>query len=177
MKLSLLNLGVVPFVAAQVTKQICPLRGQQFPSPTGLAAEVSFQNATQAIEQIINANLTQAPYNGTTFSIGMFSTSDDGLLYQFHHTDPSVANSSSGTNEVDANSVYRIGSISKILTVYQWLIKDGDRNFNQPISEFIPQLVQYENSQDYYAAPDWSEITVNDLAMFLAGVARDCVPT
>ncbi|TRX88884.1 hypothetical protein FHL15_010227 [Xylaria flabelliformis] len=155
---------------AQESKQICPLKGSQFPAPSGLGSENLFRNATGKIEQSIRASLTAAPYNETTFSIGMFSTMDDELLYEFHHTDPTVATSEIGTNEVDADSIYRIASITKILTVYQWLIADGDRKFNSPISDFIPQLLQYENGQDDYPAPRWDEITVNDLAMFLAGI-------
>ncbi|KAI0546587.1 beta-lactamase/transpeptidase-like protein [Xylaria curta] len=158
---------------AQENKRICPLKGSQFPAPTGLGLEALFRNATGAIEQSIRASLTAAPYNETTFSIGMFSTTDDELLYEFHHTDPTVATSGIGTNEVDADSIYRIASITKILTVYQWLIADGDRKFNSPISDFIPQLLEYENGQNDYPAPQWDEITVNDLAMFLAGIGRD----
>ncbi|KAI1754825.1 beta-lactamase/transpeptidase-like protein [Xylaria castorea] len=158
---------------AQGKERICPLKGPQFPAPTGLGSEALFRNATSMIERSIRANLTEAPYNETTFSIGMFSTTDDELLYEFHHTDPTVATSGIGTNEVDADSIYRIASITKILTLYQWLIADGDRKFNSPISDFIPELLQYENSQDDYPAPRWDEITVNDLAMFLAGIGRD----
>jgi hypothetical protein len=159
---------------AQGKERICPLKGPQFPAPTGLGSEVLFRKATGAIERSIRANLTNAPYNETTFSIGMFSTTDDVLLYEFHHTDPTVATSGVGANEVDANSIYRIASITKLLTVYQWLIADGDRKFNSPISDFIPQLLQDVKPQDDYPAPNWDEITVNDLAMFLAGIGRDC---
>ncbi|GAP87523.1 putative beta-lactamase transpeptidase-like protein [Rosellinia necatrix] len=158
---------------AQGKKRICPLKGQQFPAPTSLSSEALFRDATSVIERAIRANLTAAPYNETTFSIGMFSTTDDGLLYEFHHTDPAVATSRIGANEVDADSVYRIASITKILTLYQWLIADGDQKFNSPISDFIPQLLQYAKDQDDYPAPSWDEITVNDLAMFLAGIGRD----
>ncbi|KAJ8105254.1 hypothetical protein ONZ43_g7498 [Nemania bipapillata] len=158
---------------AQGKERICPLKGPQFPAPTGLGSEALFQNATGTIEQSIRAKLAEAPYNETTFSIGMFSTTDDGLLYEFHYTDATVATSSVGTNEVDADSIYRIASITKILTLYQWLIADGDREFNSPISDFIPELLQYANPQHGYPAPSWDEITVNDLAMFLAGIGRD----
>ncbi|KAJ8125979.1 hypothetical protein O1611_g7658 [Lasiodiplodia mahajangana] len=158
---------------AQGKERICPLKGPQFPAPAGLGLEALFRNATSMIEQSIRANLTEAPYNETTFSIGMFSTTDEELLYEFHHTDPTVATSGIGTNEVDADSIYRIASITKILIVYQWLIADGDRKFSSPISDFIPQLLQHGKYQDDYPAPSWDEITVNDLAMFLAGIGRD----
>lgn len=153
---------------------ICPIQGQQFPAPTGLAQEASFHKATREIEDVINANLTEAPFNETTFSLGMFSTTDDGLLYEYHHTDPSVANSTLGATKVDANSIYRIASITKILTIYLWLIKDGDRRFNHPITDFIPELKQANELQQQYATPDWDEVTIGDLAMYLAGAARDC---
>ncbi|KAI1299857.1 beta-lactamase/transpeptidase-like protein [Xylaria venustula] len=156
-------------------KRICPLKGPQFPAPVDLGTEPLFWNAVKDLEWSIQTNLTETPFNDTTFSIGMFSTTDDGkLLYEFHHTDPTVATSKVGANEVDADSIYRIASITKILTVYTWLIADGDRKFNRPISDFIPQLLQYEkHHQDDYPAPSWDEITVNDLAMFLAGIGRD----
>ncbi|KAI1162095.1 beta-lactamase/transpeptidase-like protein [Nemania serpens] len=158
---------------AQAKERICPLKGPQFPAPTGLGSEALFRDATSVIDAYIRANLTQAPYNETTFSIGMFSTTDDDLIYEFHHTDLTVATSSLGANEVDADSIYRIASITKILTIYQWLIADGDRKFNDPISDFVPQLLHYETRQKDYPAPSWSEITVNDLAMYLAGIGRD----
>ncbi|KAJ3561764.1 hypothetical protein NPX13_g8818 [Xylaria arbuscula] len=163
----------LPFSGAQKKERICPLKGPQFPAPTGLASEAMFHKATGVIEQSIRANLTDTPYNETTFSIGMFSTTDDELLYEFHHTDPAVETSGLGANKADADSIYRIASITKILTVYQWLIEDGDRQFNKPISDFIPQLLEYQEHQDYYPGARWDEITVNDLAMFLAGIARD----
>lgn len=162
--------------AQQITAKptICPIQGQQFPAPTGLAQETSFHKATKEIEETINADLTNAPFNETTFSVGMFSTTDDGLLFEYHHTDPAVAHSTVGTNEVDADSIYRVASITKILTIYLWLIKDGDRRFNDPIAEFIPELKQVKEIPQQYVTPDWEEITVGDLAMYLAGAARDC---
>lgn len=170
-------LGVRHFAAAQSSAAkptICPIQGQQFPAPTGLAEETGFHKFTQEIEDTIKANLTNAPFNETTFSLGMFSTTDDGLLYEYHHTDPTVANSTAGTQKVDANSIYRIASITKILTVYLWLIKDGDRRFNDPITDFLPELKQANEVAQQYATPDWEEVTVGDLAMYLAGAARDC---
>lgn len=166
--------AAIQVASAASQKRICPIKGQQYPTPTNLASEKRFQDAVAKIEDTITANLTKAPFNETTFSIGMFSGNDHELLRQYHHTDPTVANSTIGTTKVDSNSIYRIGSISKILTLYMWLINDGDKRFNDPISDFIPQLAQDEVQQDDYVAPRWDEITVNDLAMFLAGFARDC---
>lgn len=153
---------------------LCPIKGQQFPVPSSLAHEPIWQQAAKSLEDTLRTNLTQAPYNETTFSIGVFSTTDEGLLFEYHHSDHSVANSALGAKSVDADSIYRIASVSKVLTIYLWLIRDGDRRLSDPIIEHLPQLAAFDTSELDYALPDWNDITVGDLMMFLAGVGRDC---
>lgn len=152
----------------------CPIKGQQFPVPTTLGQERIWQQAAKVITDTLNRNLTQTPYNETTFSIGVFSTTDEGLLYEYHHCDHTVAKSKFGANKANADSIYRIASISKLLTIYLWLIRDGDRRLSDPIIEHIPELATFDASEVEYALPDWNEITVGDLMSFLAGVGRDC---
>ncbi|USW56087.1 Putative beta-lactamase/transpeptidase [Septoria linicola] len=159
--------------ASKTAVKICPIKGQQFPIPTRLSQESLFQNVTRSIEDHIKANLTSSPYNETTFSLGLFSVDEDQLLYQYAHTDATVRNSTLGTQSADADSIYRIASISKVLTVYLWMIKEGDRRWNDPVAEHIPELAQIDRSQYDYAVPGWNEITIGDLASYLAGVARD----
>jgi hypothetical protein len=66
--------------------------------------------------------------------------SEAGLVHERHYTDPSVALGDVGTKKADADSVYRIGSISQLLTVYLFLIRVGDQRFNDPITKYIPEL-------------------------------------
>lgn len=176
MRLALTGLTVALLAwttAAQGQKKLCPVKGQQFPVPTGLSKEALFQNATKTIEEHIKANLTTSPYNVTSFSLGFFSVDEEALSYEYHHTDDTVRNSTLGTHSVDANSIFRIASISKILTVYLWMIKEGDRRWNDPVSDHIPELAAIDRSQYDYAVPAWDEITIGDLASFLAGIARE----
>ena len=102
----------------------------------------------------------------------MFSTSDEGLVYQYHHTDALLANSKRGATNADADSIYRIGSISKLLTLYVFLIHDGDRHFNDPIADHVPELLQAEDNWNSIT-PAWNDITIGDLAGQMAGLARD----
>lgn len=104
--------------------------------------------------------------------LNRFSTNEEGLLYQFHNTDALVANNKYGTQKIDADSIYRIGSISKLFTMYMMLIADGDRHFNDPILEHVPEL-QKDDSGWNSITPDWSEITIGDLAGQMAGLERD----
>ena len=100
MRLALASLTVACLAfttAAQDDKIICPVKGQQFPIPTGLSKEALFQNATKQIEDHIKANLTTSPYNVTSFSLGLFSVDEEELIYEYYNTDETVRNSTLGT--------------------------------------------------------------------------------
>lgn len=155
--------------------EACPLLGKQYPPPIAIASEVKFQNVAKTLDANLNeAVKKQVPYKDTTFSVGIFSASDDGLLYQYDHTAPSVKNSSYGTNEVDADSIYRIGSISKLLTVYMFLMNQGDVRWSDPVLKYLPQLLKYKANSWNAITPDWDAITVGDLAGQMGGLVRDC---
>lgn len=177
MRLTFAVLAGVLANAQTLTKDglvLCPIKGQQFPTPSKLAQEPIWQAAARSLEKTLEANLTQAPYNETTFSVGVFSTTDEELLLDYHHSDPGVADSRLGAKEVDADSIYRIASISKVLTVYLWLVHDGHRRLSDPIIEHVPQLAAFDDPGVDYPLPNWNDITVGDLMGFLAGMGRDC---
>ncbi|KAM3414191.1 hypothetical protein BST61_g10849 [Cercospora zeina] len=153
--------------------KICPIKGQQFPFPTKLSEEAIFKSATRTIEDHFKANLTSSLYNETTFSLGLFSVDESRLIFEYSHTDNTVRNSTQGTRSAESDSIYRIASISKVLTVYLWMINAGDRRWNDPIIQYIPELAQYERVQHDYPVPQWDEITIGDLASYLAGGARE----
>lgn len=150
----------------------CPLLGQQYPVPVQLSSNSDFHVATKQVENALKTNARAYSLNETSLSIGMFSTSEDGLLYQYHYTDALLANSSQGARTVDANSIYRIGSISKLLTMYMFLIEDGDRHFNDPIVEHVPALREVGHAWNPIT-PKWNDITIGDLAGEMAGLADD----
>ncbi|KAK5710719.1 hypothetical protein LTR15_012875 [Elasticomyces elasticus] len=156
------------------TLQTCPLLAKQYPSPVGLANETLFQTAIESINATLNRGLNVVPYNETTFSLGLFSALSEGLEYQYHHGDAALAASTSGTHDIDADSIYRIGSISKLLTVYVFLLAaDGEKYFNTPVLELVPELQQLAEDEWNPETPDFSEITIGDLAGQMAGLARD----
>lgn len=158
------------------SSQICPVLGRQFPAPTALATEPAFLNATASLERSINDDLKTGPYNITSFSIGMFSSHEAELVYEFHHTDDAVRNTSAGTRNVDKDTVYRLGSISKLLTVYLFLIREGGKRLHDPVTDFLPELSRKNSTSSDVGAimPKWEEITVGELASHLGGLTRDC---
>lgn len=83
---------------------------------------------------------------------------------------------------MDLNTIYRVGSVSKLLTVYTYLAAVGDVSFNEPVTMYIPELAAYakQNASALNAGDinlvDWNDVTVGSLASHLAGIARDFAP-
>lgn len=175
----------ITWILAAISTKACPLLGPVYPAPSSLSSNAQFQAATTLLDTSLTGDLRTGltdngpfPVNATTFSIGMFSTSEKGLVYQRHFTDPSVQNSETGVKNVDADSIYRLGSIGKLLTVYVFLIRDGDQHFNDPVTKYIPELATAAASTP--AAPNgitanWTEITIGQLASHMSGLAKDCM--
>lgn len=150
-----------------------PLLGRAFPAPTSLSSDPGFQTALETFDAALSATLskTNAEQN-TSFSISVFSASDPNLLYERYHTSDLVAGGTSGTSQVDGDSIYRICSISKLLTVYTFLAQDGDRHLNDPITDYVPELLEAKARPDAVTS-NWEEVTLGELASHLSGMARD----
>jgi hypothetical protein len=175
---------VASLLTSLTTNKICPIIGPSFPKPSNIASYLAFQNASKSLDGAINAALLSGistygdtPFNTSTFSIGVYSANDEGLAYQNHFTDPSVAKSGVGVHSVDADTVYRIGSTSKLFTVLGFLSKVGYQKWYDPIMLYLPEELFAPSKQENLsngALPQWSEITIGDLASQLSGLSRDC---
>lgn len=163
----------VSFGISAALKQACPLNAPQYLIPDSLSTEPEFQAAAKQFDSTIDEYVKKGLYEGLTFSAGVFSTTSEDLLWQYHHASPGLKNSTQGGKDVDADSIYRIGSISKMLTMYLLLIKDGDRSFNEPITKYLPALTEYASQSSQLVSP-WDEVTIGDLAGQMAGLSRDC---
>ena len=167
----------------------CPLLGPVYPAPTSLPSSPIIQSALSNLTDALNTfvatgNSSNGPYppaNITTWSIGMFSTSDNtpDPFWQWHYTDPTVANSTAGVHKADIDSVYRIGSISKLFTVYSLLIEAGDGYWQEPVTKYVPELAAIAQGDPKEGVEDvtrirWEDITLGDLANQLASLPRDC---
>lgn len=152
----------------------CPLNAQQYPSPTHLQNEAHFLSALDSFGDTLRANASEFPYNETSFSISIFTSSDDGLAWEYHHASPLLANSSQGARNVDADSIYRIASISKLTTIYLFLLCAGEDKWSDSIADWVPELLTAASLEGEAAVPKWKNITIGDLAGQIAGVSRDC---
>lgn len=81
-----------------------------------------------------------------------------------------------GVRKVDANTVYRLGSLTKIFTIYTWLVQDGDVRWNEGITKYVPELAAAVNGEGFDAVANvaWEDVTIGALASQMAGIVRDC---
>lgn len=178
-------LSLAGLSAAVLSNQPCPLYGQNYPAPTNLLSSLHIRNASESVRsQIIAAHNETTPYGPldtetTVFSMDFFSLhdGDNDTIFTLHYTPEDFTNQhTSGASSVNSDTIYRIGSVSKLWTAYIWLIVDGDENWNEPITKFVPELAATAESASENNAVDavnWTAITVGALASHMAGIGRD----
>jgi len=92
------------------------------------------QSHTQEFQQTIsNGNSSYESFDSAniSYSIDIFSTYESTLLFIDHFTAPTVVTARYGVKSVDSDIVFRIGSLTKLFTVYTFLI-----------TKYVPKLLQ-----------------------------------
>ncbi|OCT54531.1 beta-lactamase family protein [Cladophialophora carrionii] len=175
---------------AFATRILCDYLGPTYPAPTDLATDGShvsaaWRNLSSTLNGYIanpSANLTSpAGLKNVTFSVGMFSIHDpSAAALQFHHASAEIANSSDGLRKVDGDSIYRVASITKLITTFAGMLNLKASDWDRPITEFVPTLAAYAAAHpakdDRTGTVDWSKVTLAALASQIAGTPRDVSP-
>ena len=162
----------------------CPPLGPVYEKPinfnTSAAIQTAIANLTTTLSYWDQTNTSSIRANTTSYSIEVFSTSKDHpLIFSWHHTAASLAAApanASGVRRAGPDAVYRLGSLTKIFTMYTWLAQDGDARWNEPITKYVPELAAAaaKAKADPVANVDWDEVTIGALAGQLSGAIRDC---
>ena len=166
----------------------CPLLGPDFPAPKNLSSspviQAALKNLTALLKSAIstgNSTHGVVPFNTTSFGLSIFSLDDQSnssRIFEFHQTSPTLANVTSGVHHVDANSIYRVGSISKLLTTYTFLIESGYTHWFDPVTKWVPELAAAAKGddtpqQDAIDAVQWNDVTLGDLLSQMSGIGRE----
>lgn len=161
----------------------CPLLGQAFPPPRMLSRSSTWKKAIEDFESNLKALLSQSTdldAMTTSFSINIFSSHEKNLLYEYHHDAPGLKGSIAKGQKLNGDTMYRIASISKAMTLYTFLIETGFKYFNEPVAKFVPEIEREIQRQgvnlDDTLVPQWREITVGSLASQLSGIGRGKLP-
>ncbi|KAF5586420.1 nitrilase [Fusarium pseudocircinatum] len=166
---ALLGLGTV----AVQTLSPCPLFGPDLPIPTALGDDISIKDTLSEVLELVPS--LDIDFQNTSFSIDIFPATDKRPLFTYHHSGTYHGH---GVQVVNDTTVYRIGSISKLLTAYVYLLEVGDVSFNQPVTRYVPELADISarlrsKSASTLEFVNWDVITIGALASHMAGIPRD----
>lgn len=176
-------------LGASTKPNYCPLLGPVFPPPTRLNQSIEFSAAVknisteleQAIKGLGHSELgsTLNP-SGTSFAVQIFNARNQSPLFEFYHTSPAVRDYREGVRNIDENTVFKIGSNSKTITVLLLLIQKGESVFNEPVAKYIPEIRDAAASANATEKDDaidfvqWKDVTVGELCSHLSGLDYDC---
>lgn len=161
------------------------LLGPSFEPPTHLSTQALIQEAASNIQKSLNRAIRTGKsrygnFNSSTtsFSLTAVSQQESVPIIDFHHTSGFLNVSAGSTSKVTADTVYRIGSVSKLFTVYALLLNNGISYWNRPVTDFVPELhqaVQHPlHKSSVIDSVQWDQVTVGALASQLSGMGRDC---
>ncbi|KAF2211049.1 hypothetical protein CERZMDRAFT_44215, partial [Cercospora zeae-maydis SCOH1-5] len=154
-----------------------------YPTPRDLSSEdSSVPGAWKDFVSILDGHLQQnatthdatkslAGLENVTFSVGLFSLHDpEATTHQYHYTSPQIAESEHGTKRVDADSIYRLASVSKLMTVYAGLLEMSDEDWDTPLTKYFPGLENVAVRNELQDAPRWDIITPRALSSHMGGI-------
>ena len=152
-----------------------PILGPDFPTPLNVSTCPLLSDAQVSGIKLLSDSATTSS-NDSALSISLFSVDEDALVFQYHHS-PLVP-PATGVVTVDAESVYRIGSCTKISTVRTFMIELGDGYFRKRVTRYVPELaaaaMQFGNHCVEFDEVDnvrWNDVTLGPSARHMAGIA------
>ncbi|KAJ9141647.1 Beta-lactamase/transpeptidase-like protein [Pleurostoma richardsiae] len=172
------NADDVPLLPQNSPGSDCVPAGPDFPPPAHLSMSPLLVSATAEFEALLaNASLGLKS-NNTAWGVALFSAKENKTLYEYYFT-PSMG---VGVETVDRDSMFRIGSVSKVFTVWTFLVEAGEVPLNEPVTKYVPELLKAASASkrdgdgiiyDDLDAVQWEDITLGQLASHSAGIARD----
>ncbi|KAI5804381.1 beta-lactamase/transpeptidase-like protein [Geopyxis carbonaria] len=154
---------------APTASPACHFPGPVFPIPemkaNNAAIKAMGKNLTATLQGAIADNIWAA--NVTSLSVQLTSKTEN--LWSFHYTPEIMGNYTDGKpRKVDSDTVFRIGSVTKVFTVLAALVQKKGVCLDDPITKWIPELGQGENKGGIM----WEEITLRQLGSQMSGLPR-----
>ncbi|CAM1505986.1 Fc.00g116230.m01.CDS01 [Cosmosporella sp. VM-42] len=165
--------------------------GPRYPPPSDLSSDQSLvAKSWNNLSSTLKTSLTGKPdaekdpisaLQNITFSVGMFSLHDEAAeKLQYHYTSAEVENSPHGTHKVDADSIYRVASVTKLFTVLAGMVEFNNGEWDRPLTDFVPELAEYARNNPGEHDPvhtiQWDKVTLAALGAQMAGVPRGGYP-
>ncbi|KAL4995037.1 beta-lactamase/transpeptidase-like protein [Aspergillus recurvatus] len=164
--------------------KICPLGGPVFPAPQRASSSAAMKEAirdfTDSLHDIMyrtNVSLSTAiDPDLTSFAVQVYSARDSKPLLEYFYTATSARNNTLGVNHINEDTVFRIGSSSKIWTVLLLLMETGDALFQEPVSKYLPEvrdaIDELDGDLNDVDHARWEDVTIGDLVSQTSGLER-----
>ncbi|KAI1325564.1 hypothetical protein F5Y16DRAFT_260845 [Xylariaceae sp. FL0255] len=120
----------------------------------------AFANMTAAMKAY-DAETSSAP-DVISWGMQVFSADSDDAPWEHYHTATNLQKTDANYS-VGPDTIYRLGSLTKILTMMTFLAEGGEQYLTTPVSHFLPQLLE-RPLLDPIMNTDWSTITLGNLA-------------
>ncbi|KAI0426099.1 beta-lactamase/transpeptidase-like protein [Xylaria sp. FL1042] len=154
-------------------------------APVDLTSDAShvrskWENITSTLESHLvhkEPNEALSGLDNITFSLGLFSVHDPNAAgsLQYHHTGPDIKNSLFGVTRVDGNSIYRVASMTKVITVYAGLLLLDPSDWHKPLTEIFPEIASLPQDDPVHHI-QWNTITPFSLSSQISGVPANARP-
>jgi CubicO group peptidase (beta-lactamase class C family) len=147
----------------------CPLWGPVYPPPSKVLKTNAVPKAISRLRDSLEAALKSGTLGSanTSFHLSVFSTDD--VLVDFSYAAPGAGLT---LGSLDRNTIFRTGSLGKVLTVYTLLAATGMRYINDPVTKWVPELAAAESGSEV-STVRWQEMTIGALASHMAGLTKD----
>lgn len=149
-----------------IPTQECPIFGPTFPANFNPAETDAFKKASSTFPKQIEALFSSGKLNKThsAFAVDVFSTVTNNTVYSYYHGGSALKGALT-KGEVNDGTMYRIGSVSKLFTIYAILAKAGINILSEPLTKYLPELSGSTKKDTI----QWDDVTVGALASHQAG--------
>lgn len=168
--MSMLSTSLLAILALSVSStsaKPCPPLGRTLPAPISPSSHDAVKLASDALTKQLQ-DMIQPLSKTSAVSVAVKSLHEDKPLFNWHFTPPTL--SGIGTSKIDENTIYRVGSISKVMTVLLALQSDKI-DMQASVLKYLPDLKQNVPLDAHNF--DWADITVESLADHLSGIPTD----
>lgn len=142
----------------------CPPLGRTLPAPTAPSTNSAVKQAGEALAKQLQDAL-QPLLKQSAVSVAVKSLHEDKPLFNWHFTPTNM--SGIGTTKVDENTIYRVGSFSKVVAALVALQSDNI-DMQASVLKYLPDLKKSVSLDAHHF--DWEDVTVESLASHLSGL-------
>lgn len=167
MKCFVISITAVALFSSVIASS-CPPLGAVLPPPQAPSQNEAVKTANQKLKSTIDSSFS-SKLNTSGISIMVKSIHEDKPLFSYHFTPPVL--SDIGTAAIDDNTIFRVGSLSKIFPALAAL-QSNSIHMDDSVLEYIPELKNAAAAGSAEAIP-WEDVTVDSLMTHLSGLATD----